>query len=226
MPVVLECRALARRYRNAGGLLEVLHGVDLRVGPGEIVAILGPSGSGKSTLIHLLAGLDAPDAGEVWWGDLAVHRRRPRDLAQERARALGLVFQNHYLLRELSLLENIMLPGSIRGRPDEARARGLLERVGLSGRMDALPGKVSGGERQRAAVARALALDPPLLLADEPTGSLDRDNARAVFELLVELARERGTAIVMVTHDDELVRPVPRRFHLEGGRLEPLPASS
>ncbi|HKI56206.1 MAG TPA: ABC transporter ATP-binding protein [Trueperaceae bacterium] len=220
MPAVLECRDLAKRYRSAGGALNVLQGASLRVEAGDVVAILGPSGSGKSTLIHLLAGLDAPDAGEVWWGELAVHRRRPRELAEARARAVGLVFQNHYLLRELTLLENVMLPGSIRGRPDEARARALLQRVGLAARQHAVPGKVSGGERQRAAVARALALDPPLVLADEPTGSLDRDNARAVFELLVGLAREQDTAVVMVTHDEELVRPVERRFHLAQGRLE------
>ncbi|MEJ2666078.1 MAG: ABC transporter ATP-binding protein [Deinococcales bacterium] len=220
MPAVLECRDLARRFAGPGGVVEVLESASLRVEAGEVVAILGPSGSGKSTLIHLLAGLDRPDAGEVWWGDLAVHQRRPRELAAKRAEALGLVFQNHYLLDELSLLENVMLPGAIRGRPDEARARALLERVGLSKRAHALPGRVSGGERQRAAVARALVLEPPLLLADEPTGSLDRGNATQVFELLLELANERGAAVVMVTHDEELVRPVARRYHLTGGRLE------
>lgn len=226
MPAVLRCRGLTRRYRNAGGDLEVLNGVDLEVAAGEVVAILGPSGSGKSTLIHLLAGLDVPDAGEVWWGELEVHRHRPGDLAQQRARALGLVFQNHYLLDELSLLENVMLPGSIRGRPDEAAARALLERVGLARRMHAVPGKVSGGERQRAAVARALVLEPPLLLADEPTGSLDRDNARAVFELLMELGGEHGTAVVMVTHDEALVRPVARRYRLAAGGLEAAPPTA
>lgn len=220
MPAVLECRDLARRFSGPGGVVEVLEAATLRVEAGDVVAILGPSGSGKSTLIHLLAGLDRPDAGEVWWGDLAVHQRRPRELAEARARALGLVFQNHYLLDELSLLENVMLPGAIRGRPDEARALALLDRVGLSDRRHALPGKVSGGERQRAAVARALALEPPLLLADEPTGSLDRGNATQVFELLIGLASERDTAVVMVTHDEELVRPVTRRYHLAGGRLE------
>jgi len=224
VPAVLECRDLARRYRGPAGALEVLDGAELRVEAGEVVAILGPSGSGKSTLIHLLAGLDAPDAGEVWWGELPVHTRKPRELASERARHLGLVFQNHYLLAELSLLENVMLPATIRGLRDDARARALLQRVGLSSRQDAVPGKVSGGERQRAAVARALALEPPLLLADEPTGSLDRANARAVFDLLLELARERGTAVVMVTHDEDLVRPVARRYHLEGGRLQPVSA--
>jgi lipoprotein-releasing system ATP-binding protein len=203
----------------------VLSGASLRVEPGDVVAVLGPSGSGKSTLVHLLAGLDQPDAGEVWWGDLPVHARRPQALATERARMVGLVFQNHYLLKELSLLENVMLPGRIVGELDEARARELLARVGLESRQGAVPGRVSGGERQRAAVARALALRPRLLLADEPTGSLDRTNARAVFDLLLELARERDTAVVMVTHDEELVRSVDRRYHLDGGRLEAVPAT-
>ena len=204
----------------------MLSGASLRVGAGEVVAILGPSGSGKSTLIHVLAGLDTPDQGEVWWGDLAVHRRKPKTLADERARTLGLVFQNHYLLKELSLLENVMLPGRIAGRPDEERCRSLLARVGLEKRQHAVPGKVSGGERQRAAVARALALRPGLVLADEPTGSLDRDSARGVFELLLEMAREEGTAVVMVTHDEGLVGGVERRYRLVGGRLEPVSATA
>ncbi len=203
----------------------MLSGASLRVEAGEVVAILGPSGSGKSTLIHLLAGLDTPDSGEVWWGELAVHLRRPQALAADRARTLGLVFQNHYLMKDLSLLENVMLPGRILGEIDEARARGLLARVGLEARQEAVPGRVSGGERQRAAVARALALEPRLLLADEPTGSLDRKNARDVFELLLELARERETAVVMVTHDEELVRSVGRRYHLAQGELQAVPVA-
>ncbi len=225
MPAVLECRDLVRRYPGPNGGVPVLAGVDLALEAGEVVAVLGPSGSGKSTLIHLLAGLDTPDGGEVWWGDLAVHRERPQDLARRRARTLGLVFQNHYLLKELSLLENVMLPGRIVGAPDERRARELLERVGVAQRMHAVPGRVSGGERQRAAVARALALEPSVLLADEPTGSLDRSSARAVFELLLELARERRTAVVMVTHDEALVRSVERRYRLDAGRLEPTEAA-
>ncbi len=222
---MLECRALTRRYPGPDGGLEVLSGASLRVEHGDVVAVLGPSGSGKSTLVHLLAGLDQPDAGEVWWGGLAVHERRPQALATERARTLGLVFQNHYLLKELSLLENVMLPGRIVGELDEPRARELLARVGLESRQGAVPGRVSGGERQRAAVARALALRPRLLLADEPTGSLDRTNARAVFDLLLELARERDTAVVMVTHDEDLVRSVDRRYRLSSGRLEAIPAT-
>ena len=225
MSAVLECRDLVRRYPGPNGGLEVLSGASLRVDAGDVVAVLGPSGSGKSTFIHLLAGLDSPDAGEVWWGELALHHRRPQSLAAERARTLGLIFQNHYLLKELSLLENVMLPGRILGELDEARARALLARVGLEARQGAVPGRVSGGERQRAAVARALALQPRLLLADEPTGSLDRKNARDVFELLLELAREQGTAVVMVTHDEELVRPVERRYRLARGRLEPVSAT-
>ncbi len=221
MSAVLECNGVYRSFPTPAGDLEVLAGVDLTVGAGEVVAVLGPSGSGKSTLLHVLAGLDRPDRGEVRWDGFPVHEHRPQTLARRRARTLGLVFQNHYLLKELSLLENVLLPGRIVGEVDGERARALLERVGLTQRASAVPGKVSGGERQRAAVARALALRPPLLLADEPTGSLDRASAERVFTLLLELAREQGTAVVLVTHDEALVERLPRRYRLLAGRLEP-----
>lgn len=219
MAPVLECEGVRRTFATPGAEVAVLRGVDLRVDAGEVVAILGPSGSGKSTLLHVMAGLDSVDAGIVRWGGVAVQDRRPRELARLRSRALGLVFQNHYLLKELSLLENVMLPGRIIGALDAARAQDLLERMGLEARASFRPDRVSGGERQRAAVARALALDPPLLLADEPTGSLDRDNALRVFALLREVASERGSAVVLVTHDEDLVRDVARRYRLEHGKL-------
>jgi len=203
----------------------VLRGVDLAVDAGEVAAVLGPSGSGKSTLLHLLAGLDRPDGGKIWWDDFPVHEHTPSRLASRRARTVGLVFQNHYLLEDLTLLENVTLPMRITGGIDLERAASLLARVGLSDRAGFLPGKVSGGERQRAAVARALALKPPLLIADEPTGSLDHRRAVAVFGMLLELAVSDGCAVVVVTHDESLLDVAadvgaPLTVHrLEEGRL-------
>ena len=187
--------------------------------------MLGPSGSGKSTLMHLLAGLDAPDAGEIWWGDVPVHERRPRRLAAERSRRVGLVFQNHYLLDELDALENVCIPGRISGGHDPQRGLQLLERVGLHERAHHRPNQLSGGERQRLAVARALFHRPPIVLADEPTGSLDRRHAAGVFTMLLDMARAQGSAVVVVTHDEELVNRLARRYRLENGVLEPLPTS-
>lgn len=185
------------------------------------MAILGPSGSGKSTLVHLLAGLDSPDAGEIWWGDLPVHRRRPRELAPERSRRVGLIFQNHYLLAELDALENIALPGRIAGTEDAGRAADLLDAVGLAGRAAHRPSQLSGGERQRVAVARALYARPSILLADEPTGSLDREHAHGVFDLLLELARLEGSAVLVVTHDESLLSRVDHAHVLRDGILKP-----
>lgn len=200
--------------------MEVLKGVDLELTAGESAAVLGPSGSGKSTLLHLLGGLDRPTGGEIWWGTFPVHEHPPSRLAARRAECVGLIYQHHYLLSDLTLLENVTLPSRIIGRPDEERARELLERVGVSHRAHAPPSRVSGGERQRAAVARALALKPRLLLADEPTGSLDARLAGDVFDLLLSLAHEEGAAVLLVTHDEQLVasRNVPV-FRLEDGQL-------
>lgn len=199
----------------------MLSGVDLAVEPARVVAILGPSGSGKSTLLHLLGGLDRPSAGSVFWGDTRVDALPQKVLARERAKRLGLVFQQHYLLEDLSVLENVTLPGRIGGLPDEARGRELLERVGLSERSSFLPRRLSGGERQRVAVARSLYSRPQVVLADEPTGSLDRVSAESVYALLAQLAREEGSAVVMVTHDEGLVRDVDARYLLSGGVLLP-----
>lgn len=202
---VLACEGLYRSYPAPGGPVNVLSGASLTVGRGEVVAVLGPSGSGKSTLLHLLAGLDRPDRGTIHWGDFPVHEHKPSDLAARRARTVGLVFQNHYLLEDLTLLENVMLPGRIIGELDEERALDLLRRMGLEPRAGFLPSKVSGGERQRAAVARALALKPPVLIADEPTGSLDRGRALDVFSQLLALAVSDGCGVVVVTHDESLL---------------------
>ena len=229
---MLRCAGVRRSFVGPRGAIDVLRGVDLRVEPGEVVAILGPSGSGKSTLLHILAGLDGIDgpagtgsragddvaAGEVWWGDVPVHDVAPRRLGHRRAEHVGLVFQNHYLLEELSALENVTLPGRIRGSVDVARGERLLRAVGLEQRAEHRPRKLSGGERQRVAVARALYSRPPLVLADEPTGSLDRATAEQVYASLLGAAEREGAAVV-VTHDEHLVEGSARRLELENGRL-------
>ena len=216
---VLSCTGLRRSFETPAGPVPVLEGVDLEVRPGEVIAILGPSGSGKTTLLHLLAGLDRPSGGEIRWGERTVHDRPPHALAYERARRIGLVFQDPHLLADLDAAANVALPGRIVGRPDPARARALLRQVGLEHRARARPDTLSGGERQRVALARALFADPPLILADEPTGSLDRATARSMFELLVRLAKDEGRSVAMVTHDEGLVREVDARYRLERGRL-------
>lgn len=199
--------------------VSVLAGIDLSVAAGEVIAILGPSGSGKSTLLHLLAGLDRPTSGEIYWGEHPITRASNHALAQLRLKHIGLIFQDHYLLEDLTVTENVTLSGRLQGRVNTARARQLLERVGLSEREDYLPRKLSGGERQRVAVARALYAKPTIILADEPTGSLDRENARGVYHLLVDLAKIEGAAVVMVTHDEGLVTDVDRRYYLDRGVL-------
>jgi lipoprotein-releasing system ATP-binding protein len=219
--LALDCREVHRTFEAPAQDVQVLKGVWLSVAVGEVVAILGPSGSGKSTLLHLLAGLDRPTKGEIFWQDIPVHQTDKNRLAALRLVRLGLVFQHHYLLEDLTVFENITLSGRLQGSIDEARAFDLLARVGLEQRSTFLPRILSGGERQRVAVARALYHRPSLILADEPTGSLDRVNARVVYELLVELARQEQTAVVMVTHDEGLVQDIDRRYYLRDGVLEP-----
>lgn len=197
----------------------VLRGVSLRLKAGEVLAVLGPSGSGKSTLLHLLARLETPTGGEVWWGEVNTASLTQEALAQRRALEVGLIFQHHYLLEDLTVLHNVMLPGMIAGRAIEPRARTLLERVGLSDKADAFPRVLSGGERQRCALARALCTQPRLVLADEPTGSLDRHNAEMVFSMLVELAHSEGAGVVVVTHDETLARRADGILRLEDGRI-------
>jgi len=219
MAPVLMCASLRRNFPGSGRQLEVLKGVDLLVDPAQVVAILGPSGSGKSTLLHLLAGLDSPSAGEIFWGEFPVHAHRPSQLAWRRSRILGLIFQQHFLLEDLSALDNVTLPGRIFGKLDTAWGKELLDAVGLAERSDFLPRLLSVGERQRVAVARALYSRPRVILADEPTGSLDRENAGTVYRLLVGLARDSGSAVVLVTHDQELVRDADRQLFLLDGVL-------
>ncbi|ADW21182.1 MULTISPECIES: ATP-binding cassette domain-containing protein [Thermus] len=205
MNPVLEAIDLGFSYGNG----YLFRGVSLRLCPGEALAILGPSGSGKTTLLHLLAGLLSLQEGEVYWEGTPIRGLPEGVLARRRLRFMGLVFQHHFLFPELTALENVLAPGYLAGRVDRALALGLLARLGLGERADFLPQRLSGGERQRVAVARALYLRPRLLLADEPTASLDRTQAREVLRLMRELAREVGAALLFSTHDETLVEGLP-----------------
>jgi lipoprotein-releasing system ATP-binding protein len=215
---------LTKAYQDAYRRVEVLRGVDLEVAPGELVAVVGPSGSGKSTLLHLLGGLDTPDAGTVVVAGQDLARMASSGLAQFRNRTVGFVFQFHQLLPDFDALENVMIPGRIAGHPPREsleQARQLLAEVGLEHRLDHFPGELSGGERQRVALCRALLLEPPLLLADEPTGNLDPQTGEQVFDLLAAMAERHGTTMLLVTHNPEIARRCGRILLLEDGILRP-----
>lgn len=220
---VLEAHEIAKSYRGGdGSTLNILNGVDLAVRRGEMIAIVGESGAGKSTLLHIIGALDRPTRGYIVIGGEPIHERTDDELAAIRNRKVGFVFQYHHLLREFSALENVMMPLRIGGTPvPEARSRAaeLLARVGLSGRMHHRPSELSGGEQQRTAVARALATDPAVVLADEPTGNLDHRNGERLHEVFAQLARDLEIGMVVVTHNRSLAARADRALLLEDGRL-------
>ena len=220
-----EARRLYKEYPSGGGRLEVLSGVDLAVQAGETVSVVGASGAGKSTLLHLLGGLDRPTRGEVILGSWYLGKLGDMELSRIRSRLLGFVFQFHHLLLEFSALENVMLPLRIQGVDEEAareRARLLLAEVGLGNRLEHRPSALSGGEQQRVAVARALVHEPIVVLADEPSGNLDRANSELLHDIMFELAREKNVAFVVATHDERLAERTDRLMAIEDGTLAPI----
>ncbi len=226
MTAMLEAQGLRKVYRGGdGNPIEVLAGIDLSVDRGEFVAIVGASGSGKSTLLHLLGALDSPSDGTVRLAGQSYDDHTAEALAAVRNKKLGFVFQFHHLLREFTALENVMMPLLIAGE-DDARARSkaeeLLATVGLAGRMSHRPSQLSGGEQQRAAVARALVADPLVVLADEPSGNLDYANSERLHQLFAHLSRQFETALVVVTHNRSLASRADRVLSLDGGHLVPL----
>jgi len=224
---VIAARELTKAYPMAGGRLEVLRGVSLDLAAGETCAMVGRSGSGKSTLLHLLGLLDRPDAGIVRLEGGEVQGMGPSESAKVRARGIGFVFQQFHLLPELDALQNVLLPRRIvsglgwwtRAKTEKEKARALLDRVGLGDRIGHRPSQLSGGEQQRVALARALVSNPAVVLADEPTGNLDRESGRTILELLLEAARERGAAVLVATHAESVAQACDRIVHLRNGAI-------
>lgn len=218
--LILEARQLGKRFPSPDGAISVLDGVDFALRRGESVSIRGESGSGKSTLLNVLSGLEVANAGELYWDGKLVSGRSLSWLAGQRTRYIGFVFQSYYLAPELNAIENVLLGARIAGRINSAtrdRAEGLLKRVGMGHRLKHNSTKLSGGERQRVAVARALINDPPLILADEPTGNLDESTGQAVMDLLMELVDEEAKSLVLVTHNPEFAKRTQRQLLLHFG---------
>jgi lipoprotein-releasing system ATP-binding protein len=219
---VLAAQGVVKRFHDGKIDVTVLQGIDLQVLPGQALAIVGASGSGKSTLLHILGGLDAPTQGRVWWQGQPCEAWSTAELGRQRNQHIGFVYQFHHLLPEFTALDNVAMPLLIRRLPMiQAREQAAiwLDKVGLAARLEHRPAELSGGERQRVAVARALAGQPRCILADEPTGNLDRSSAANVFDLLLNLAQESSTAVIVVTHDAELAQRCSQVMHMNLGRL-------
>ncbi len=219
---MIALRNLSKEYVDGPRVVRVLSNLDLEIGPGERVAIVGESGVGKSTLLHILGTLDRPTGGEVWFDGENLTNKSDRDLANFRNREIGFIFQFHHLLPDFTAVENVMMPALIAGTADapaRRRATELLARVGLAERLDHRPGELSGGEQQRVAVARAIVQEPRAVLADEPTGNLDPHTGQGVQDLLLELNRERDITLVVVTHSTTLADAMDRTLRLSAGRI-------
>lgn len=223
----LSVKQLRKEFPSSAETLQVLDGVDLEMSAGESLSIVGPSGCGKSTLLYILGTLDQPTSGQITLDDVDPFTLSTTKLARFRSQSIGFVFQDHHLLPQLTVTENVLLPALAQGTPSSAqvsRAAELIESVGLEDRVGHLPGQLSGGQRQRVAVARALLNRPKLLLADEPTGNLDAINARKIAELLFELSKREGTMLVVVTHSEELAGQAMRQLQIKNHRLQALGA--
>jgi putative ABC transport system ATP-binding protein/lipoprotein-releasing system ATP-binding protein len=216
----LRARSLERSFRIGGSQIPVLRGIDLDIVAGESVFLCGASGAGKTTLLYTLAGLETPESGTVEFEGQSLYSLSGNALARLRNQHMGFVFQSYFLLPELTALENTLVPAMIRGTSAQVRATELLERVGLRDRMHHLPAELSGGEQQRVAIARSLINDPSILFADEPTGNLDSKNGEVIMALLLDLARDGGRTLVVVTHDDHLARRGDRTVRIVDGRLD------
>lgn len=220
--IVIDCQNVSKSYQDGHLNVDVLHDLNVQIQAGESVSIIGASGSGKSTLLHILGGLDTPTSGKIALMGQDLATLNQAKLGALRNQYLGFVYQFHHLLAEFTALENVMMPlliGKMKRSEAEERAAIMLEKVGLSTRMKHRPAELSGGERQRAAIARALVNNPKCLLADEPTGNLDRNNARHVLEMMLQLRHELNTALVVVTHDDELAVRFDRVLTMKDGAL-------
>jgi putative ABC transport system ATP-binding protein len=217
---VIEVRDVKKWIQNGSRKVEILKGISLTIPAGQFVAIVGASGSGKSTLLGLLAGLDTPSEGEIWIDGTPIHNLVETELAAVRGRKIGFVFQSYQLISTLTALENVLLPFELNVEGNGLnQARALLESVGLSERMDHYPIQLSGGEQQRVALARAFVVDPPIVMADEPTGNLDSSNGRLVLDLLLKRNNQAGTTLVLVTHDTEIASRADRKIVLKDGMI-------
>lgn len=217
---MIEVRGAKKWIQNGARRVDILKGISLTIPAGQFIAIVGASGSGKSTLLGLLAGLDTPSEGEIWLDGVPIHNLVESELASVRGRKIGFVFQSYQLIQTLTALENVLLPYELNVEGNGlSKARGLLDEVGLRERMDHYPIQLSGGEQQRVALARAFVADPPIVMADEPTGNLDSSNGRLVLDLLLDRNRKAGTTLVLVTHDAEVASQADRKIVLKDGLI-------